>query len=349
MEQQLSVKPYPFDRDEEVVALLHRVFKPWNGDDNYFRWKYHQLRTDGTDFPRGWIIENNGKIVAFNGYIPRKIKVGGAQIVALQSFDTATDPECRGQGLFGKLQSLIYAEIQKTDIPWIYGWTSEIGFKVFTQKVGWTIWGQQRFLLRLLDPVWFLELKLKNRLLAEIGGRAIKLLYLAKQKGRQWPGEIREENSFPAEVDELCRNWESRFDIVAIRDKNYLDWRNSNPLTRQRLLCAYNDGKMVGYLVHSTEKADELDILDCVWTEASALLALLGGTDDYGLQNSYRIIRFRVTEDDRNGKVFKDAGYFKSRTSFPMVGHCLASDEKLKKLLWKEDKRIYWSLFDRNE
>ena len=347
--QEFEVKPYDFDCDDEIIALLHRVFNPWSGGEAYFRWKYHQLQLADCSFPRGWIIERDGKIIAFNGYVPRKIKAGDREIYVLQSFDTATDPECRGQGLFGILQKLIYEEIQKTDIPWIYGWTSEIGFKVFTQKVGWTIWGQQKYLLRLLDPSWFAQTKVKNKLLAGCAGLAMSIIHRSSGKDKQWPGKICEEKTFPQGVDDLCNIWQKRFDIVALRDKNYLDWRHSNPLAQQRFLCAYNGGKLVGYLVHSVQSADELDILDCVWSESSALSALLDEVEIYGRRHDFRIIRFRVTEDKQNTRVFKDAGYFYSRTVFPMVGHCVSCDETLKDLLWRQDKRIYWSLFDRNE
>jgi len=348
--EKLEVKPYEFDRDKEVISLLHRVFNPWSGGEAYFKWKYHQLQLPDSSFPRGWIIERNGKIIAFNGYIPRKIKVAEKEIYALQSFDTVTEPECRGQGLFGILQKLVYEEIQKTDIPWIYGWTSEIGFKVFTQKVGWTVWGQQKYLLRLLDPSWFAQSKMKNKLLADCIGWTMSVLHSSKGKDRQWLGRICEEKNFPKEVDDLCNTWENRFDIIARRNKNYLDWRHSNPLAKEKLLCAYNNNdELVGYLVHSVESADELDILDCVWSEASALSALLDEVECYGRQNGFRIIRFRVTEDKQNTRCFKDAGYFYSRTTFPMVGHCVSCNERLRSLLWKQNKSIYWSLFDRNE
>ena len=202
----IIVKPYSFDRNDEVLSLLHRVFKPWAGDADYFTWKYETYQISECQFPRGWIIEKDGKIVAFNGYLPRKIKVGNKMIWALQSFDTATDPECRGIGLFGKLQELIYAEMRNAEIPWLYGWASEIGFKVFTKKVGWTVWGKQHFLLRVLDPEWFLSSKTKNMFVRKSAALGMRLVFRPASLDQKWKGQVREEVSFPEETTRFFEN-----------------------------------------------------------------------------------------------------------------------------------------------
>jgi GNAT superfamily N-acetyltransferase len=347
--ENVSVKPYSFDRNEEVLALLHRVFNPWIGDEDYFTWKYEMYHVSGCQFPRGWIIEHEGKIVAFNGYLPRKIKVGNKMIWALQSFDTATDPDCRGFGLFGKLQELIYAEMRKAGIPWLYGWASEIGFKVFTQKVGWTVWGKQHFLLRVLDPEWFIKSKIKNKFISKISSLAIYLLFRRRSTNPKWKGEVREENSFPKGTTRLCEKWTKNFDLIAVRDRSYMNWRKANPFTKQRLICAYENKRLVAYLVHNITEDEEIDILDCAWDNENALMALTSDVEKFANSANYKIIRYRITKDHENTRLFKRSGYFWSRSDFPMIGHCLDCDSDLKNLLWKENKSVYWSYFDRNE
>jgi hypothetical protein len=338
----MKLTPYNFDRNEEVLSLLDRVFNPWGGGAEYFSWKYKYNSNSTFSFPRGWIVEQEGKIVAFNGYLPRKIKVRGREIWALQSFDTATDPGCRGQGLFGKLQELIYKEVEVSKIPWIYGWASEMGFKVFTQKVGWTIWGKQRYLMRLLDPVWFLETKkITNKVLARVGGKVLDLYYRESTNLiSSWSGQVREESAFPESVTQLCSEWSRHFDLIALRDKQYLDWRLSNPLVPQRLMCAYGGGQLKGYVVLN---------IDCVWSDTTALLVLLRDIEEYGRSVNKKIIRFRVSPGAVIEQSFKKAGYFWSNTEFPMIGHCVMCDDNLKELLWSKNKSVYWSYFDRNE
>lgn len=346
----LVLKPYDFDRNEEVLELLHRVFKPWDGDLAYFSWKYAELSIDDCPFPRGWVIEQNGKIIAFNGYLPRKIKVGAKTIWALQSFDTATDPDCRGLGLFGKLQKLVCLEVEKAGIPWLYGWASEIGFKVFTQKVGWTIWGKQRFLMRVLDSSWFFQKKIKNRFLGKGLSIAMDLIFRpASSPSSNTKGHIREEPGFPEGTTALCEKWAIKYEIIAIRNRQYLNWRLSNPIMKQRLVCGYEDDRLVAYAVHTVPDSDEVDILDCAWENANVFMAILEDIEKFARQKKSKILRYRITANLEQTRLFKKMGYFWSRTEFPMIGHCVICDSSLMDLLSRESKSVYWSYFDRNE
>ena len=141
----------------------------------------------------------------------------------------------------------------------------------------------------------------------------------------------------------------NKFDLIAVRDSQYMNWRKDNPLTTQRLICAYENNRMVAYLVHNIADSDEIDILDCAWENEMALMALLSDVEQFALNANRKIIRYRVSKDKENNQFFKRAGYFWSRTEFPMIGHCLDCDSSLKELLWRDDKTVYWSYFDRNE
>jgi hypothetical protein len=239
--------------------------------------------------------------------------------------------------------------MSKAGIPWLYGWASEIGFKVFTKKVGWTVWGKQRFLIRVLDPAWFIESKIKNKLIAQFASLAMRLVFRPKPVAQKWKGLVREENSFPKGTSSLCEKWMRKYDLIAVRDRKYMNWRKSNPLTKQRLICAYDNSRIVGYLVHNISGNALIDILDCAWESEMALMALLSNVEKFARSENYKIIRYRVSEIKENVRLFKKTGYFWSRSEFPMIGHCLDCDSNLRNLLWREDKSIYWSYFDRNE
>lgn len=300
-------------------------------------------------------MEQKGEIVAFNGYLPRKIKVGDKSVWSLQSFDTVTSPDCRGQGLFGLLQDLIYKEVAKRGIPWIYGWTSEIGFKVFTGKMGWKIWGQQHYLMRILNPQWFMQEKFKNSFLANCAALAMDNYFRPAPVSPAWNGKITEESNFPQQTTCLCREWANNFELIAIRDREYLNWRLSNPLTKQRLFCAYDENKeykenkMSAYAVIHISDDKIMDISDCAWLCKNTWAALLAHLEQLARDEKCNIIRFRVSKDKRTQKIFKKAGYFYSRTKFPMLGHCISCDPSLQQFLWNKDKTIFWSYFDRNE
>lgn len=346
---EISLSPYEFDRNDAILSLLHEVFKPWDGDAIYFNWKYDSTFLNECPFPRGWIVVKDNRIIAFNGYMPRWIKAGNRDIWVLQSFDTATAPDYRGKRLFGKLQALIYREVeQRKNIPWIYGWASEIGFKVFTTKVGWQVWGNQNYLQRILDPDWYFGSRLNNKILKKSLVLLTNLIFRPLIK-IQWPGIVREESSFPADVTHLCKKWAEHFDIIAHRDQHYLNWRISNPLMKHRLLCAYCGSQIVAYLVYNISNSDYIDIMDFIWDDDRAALSLLFKVEKIGRKKNIKVIRFRISVGRKIVRLFRRAGYFKSRTKFPMIGRCVSCDKAFLNLLKKKSRSVYWSYFDRNE
>lgn len=341
----LSVIPYQYDRNAEVLSLLHKVFDPWIGDQEYFIWKYKMLKVKGCDFPRAWIIEKDGRIVAFNGYAPRLIRSEGRQFWSAQSFDTVTDPECRRQGLFGILQNGVYEEMRRHNIAWVYGWTSDIGYKVFTKMMGWKVWANQRYLMKIIDVKNFAEEKIKDPFLRfacygvlSAFGKIIKPVSSAKVM-------IKEEEVFPESAnnfyDKICTN----FGMIAVRDVPYLCWRFSNPQNLSRLLCAYKNEKYCGHAV-LTEREDCIDIDDCLADSPAILSALLARIEDNARKSRKKLIRFRVNEKHPWSYIFKRAGYFWSKTSFSVLGLKLLNKDYLS---FPNTTNLHWTLFDRNE
>lgn len=340
----LNVVPYHFDRDTEVISLLNRVFSPWIGDNEYFTWKYSNLETDESDFPLAWIIEKQGKIIAFNGYRTRPLWLGNRRFWVAQSFDTVTEPDCRGQGLFGILQNSVYEEMKNRNIAWVYGWTSDIGFKVFTKKAGWEVWGNQRFLMKVINAKKYVGQKIRNPFLQFAPYLALSAFgKILKPKGS--PNiVIKEENLLPESAGTICEKVCKNFGMIATRDVSYLNWRFSNPQSISRMLCAYQNQEPCGYAVIS-EKDNYLHIDDCLAGSPDIMSGLLAEIEDIAKNHGKEIIRFRVNEKHPWSYIFMKAGYFWSDTSFPMLGKKLAEDDDFS----FDKSNLHWTLFDRNE
>ncbi len=338
----LNVVPYDFDRNEEVISLLNRVFNPWIGDEEYFNWKYR--KTDVCNFPIAWIIEKNGKIVAFNGYRPRMLMSGGNKFWIVQSFDTATDPDCRGEGLFGILQNSVYEEMRRHKISWVYGWTSEIGFKVFTKKAGWKIWGNQRYLMKVLNVKKFVEQKVRNPFLRLVPYAALSIFGRLAKPGIVSGVEIKEEEIFPESFDKTCKQVCYTFGMIALRDISYIRWKLFNPCIPYKLLCAYYNGNSCGYAIIA-QRDNCLDIDDLLAESSDILYSLLSKIEDIARKSEKEMIRFRVNEKHPWANLFKKSGYFWSNTSFKMLGKKLAEDT----MLSFDVKNLHWTFFDKNE
>lgn len=339
-----QVTPYGYDRDQEVLSLLSKVSDTWIDGQRYFNWKYRADKPDQGDFPNAWVVEHQGRIVAFNGYMLRRIKTKDAYYMGAQSFDTATDPEYRGQGLFGILQQGVYEQMRNHGIAWVYGWTSEIGFKVFTKKCGWSVWSQQTNLIKILDPKTYVASRLQNPVLQAAAGNALALYGLLKKPASTSKIAVQHVSSFPESIDTLCSQAIDSFDLIAARSSSYLNWRISNPQKNFFVLLAEKEDGYSGYLVYSLTQ-DAMDIEDCLVSDSQSLTALLAEAEKIGRESSKISIRFRVNQDHPWQGTFKKAGYFWSKTHFPMLGLQLLQDTGLE--LSTPNK--HWTALDRNE
>lgn len=338
----LTVVPYDFDRNQEVLDLLHRVFKPWDGDLALFNWKYE--RVDDIDFPMGWIIEQEGKIVAFNGYRPRWLLLNGKSYKIVQSFDTVTDPDCRGQGLFGVLQNQVYERMKGLDVPWVYGWTSEIGYKVFTKKVNWKEWAFQRYLMKVIDAKKFAAEKVGNPLIR--AGAQAGFSAFGRLSRPRIPGGFTVEivSDLPDEADPVIADICKRFGMIAMRSVPYLRWKLAKPGESYQLLRADQNGGFRSYMVLS-RRENCVDIDDCLASSPECLKALLAKAEEMARAESRDLIRFRVNEKHPWAKTFQMSGYFWSKTEFRMLGRIFADEDSF---ILNPDN-LHWTFFDRNE
>ena len=336
--------PYSFDRDQEILDLLHRVFEPWPGDQAYFDWKYKHFKPEGCSFPNAWIIEDNHKIIAFNGYLPRSIQLQGESFWSVQSFDTATDPEYRGQGLFGILQNQACLNMKQHNISWVYGWTSDIGFKVFTGKMGWTVWGKQRYLMKILDTSAFVRSKVSNPIAA---GILFPLLHLWKritQPSVSRLHTISQMANLPAAAGNLLQKHNTMFSMAAQKSVAYVNWRASNPLDKLTFLTVQSsENAFLGYAAFSIRE-NHFDIDDIVVENDNTLKSLLAAIENHAEKNHCAMIRFRVNAGHCWEKSFRRSGYFWSKTEFALVGKKLLVDH-----FQTRTDNLHWTRFDRNE
>lgn len=261
-----------------------------------------------------------------------------------QSFDTATDPEYRGQGLFGILQNGVYEQMRKQGISWVYGWTSEMGYKVFTKKCGWSVWSQQTNLIKILDSKRYISSRLNNPFLQVAAGSALNLYGRLRKPAAGRQITIQHTESFPKGIDALCSQVMDSFDLIAERSSSYLNWRILNPHKDFFVLLAESDRGYSGYLVYSLTQ-EAIDIEDCLGSDSHSLAALLAEVENIGRKKEKVTIRFRVNEDHPWQHTFKKAGYFWSKTHFPMLGLHLLQDSGPE--LSTANK--HWTTFDRNE
>lgn len=85
----------------------------------------------------GFLAYDEQTPVAFYGAVAVKMVFQNSVELAAQSVDTMTHPEYRGQGLFIKLASLTYQQLQEEGFSFIFGFPNQYSESGFLNKLGW--------------------------------------------------------------------------------------------------------------------------------------------------------------------------------------------------------------------
>lgn len=181
------------------------------------RWQYvdnptGRLYVDLAEAPEG------GRLAAVYASMPGTLRLGGQRRLGLQSLDTLTDEDFRGQGLFLRLARSTFARAEADGVALIYGFPNGNSAHGFFQKLGWTS----------LDPVPFLIRPLRTRYVAERLKLGVKVpdLPLMAPVHLPWPGaRVAEVSPDDPRVDALWASFAEGVGVAVERDGAYLRWR----------------------------------------------------------------------------------------------------------------------------
>lgn len=88
--------------DRQVLDLLAGSLG-WLPDglhSDFFRWKHRENPFGPSD---AWVALDDGRVVGYRTFLRWRFLVGGRPVDAVRAVDTATDPACRGRGVFRTL------------------------------------------------------------------------------------------------------------------------------------------------------------------------------------------------------------------------------------------------------
>ena len=105
--------------EQEVLRLLSRTLG-WKDDERHrdlLAWK-HQLNPFGPS--PAWVAEDEQGIAGFRTMMRWEFLVGGSPVRAARAVDTATDPRCRGRGIFRALTMEAIRDLQAERTAWVF-------------------------------------------------------------------------------------------------------------------------------------------------------------------------------------------------------------------------------------
>lgn len=120
----------------QAAILFSETFEQMSEEQMYYK---HFENPNRLQEPIFYIAEN-GKICAMNAFDQVEMLTDHTEIEAVQSSDSAVSKECRGRGLFFKIQTEAMEKYQELGKGAAFGVPNENSFPIF-MKLGWTYVG----------------------------------------------------------------------------------------------------------------------------------------------------------------------------------------------------------------
>lgn len=259
--------------------------------------------------------DDEDRIAGIYAAFPLRVKLHGEVREAVQSLDTLTDSDFRGQGLFLKLARGVYDRCREEQVAFVYGFPNDSSAHGFFRYLDWTN----------LDPVPYLVRPLRTRWLArrlpKVGALAARLpdLPLPRPAVPRLPtsDEIRSFSTFTAEFDDLWADFAQDVHIGVVRDAKFLSWRfASRPKTPYRSLAYYSQGRLEGFvtfLLHTPHDAPVGAVMELIHRSGRVDVgaALLATALDTLASEGAEVALTWNLDTSPNHAAFRKAGFLK--------------------------------------
>lgn len=134
--------------NRQAAELFSRTFEEISAEDFYYK---HFKNPERLEEPVSYRVADE-KICAMNAFDQVTMLVCGKEMRAIQSSDSAVDKECRGQGLFWKIQTETLAQYAENEGDMAFGIPNDKSFPIF-MKLNWSDVGELYGYRRMVNPV----------------------------------------------------------------------------------------------------------------------------------------------------------------------------------------------------
>lgn len=170
-------------------------------------------------------VEGGGAMYAA---FPARVRCDGTTGTVIQSFDTLTLPDYRGQGLFGKLAEVVYRLADEDGVIGVYGFPNAASAPGFAKKLSWTM----------MDPLPVLARPIGSRYpRVRAGVRTPMVVHAPADDSSASAG-----SEVPDDVDELFDSVAGEQFVGVERSAEYLRWRLARPGSTYRVSSVRGEG-----------------------------------------------------------------------------------------------------------
>jgi GNAT superfamily N-acetyltransferase len=282
-ERKWSVRAY-HDGDEEGIFELWKAVYPENPYDRqqWLRWWHWMYRANPTGIGVICVAEHDGRVVGHAAEVPLVMKIGCENVLVGLGIDAMTHPEYRRQGMYLAVVKTRRALGEACGIRATYAFPNKLSYPGQMMELSAFDIATMQKVVKPLNWRNAMRTQTKNRLLIAIGAVAGRLLcttFFRTGKAPSLKGlNIAQVSHFDERIDGLWRKASSPYQVIVVRNREYLNWRYAAvPDADYLIYVAEQAEAIVGYLVVSRKQADQASIgviLD-VFTESEEIAQCL--------------------------------------------------------------------------
>jgi hypothetical protein len=257
----LLIRAYQKADEVEISRLLNLVFHEKRPLQEW-QWKFQE---NPAGFSIITIAEWLGKIYGQYASLVIPFKFKEQSVLVGQPVDTVIHPDFRGTGrLLQRLFASASLLAQENNIAFGFGFPNEIHYPVGKRILKYQDIGPLRILFRKLN--WRNAVRRRLPMLPQwilhVVGFISNAFYRVSLAAQRRHGiAVREVSTFDERINELWEKAKGSYDILAIRDQQYLNWRYlTRPSGQYRILIGERAGTIVGYLVLKLSQEGEVSL-----------------------------------------------------------------------------------------
>jgi hypothetical protein len=265
-ERKWATRAYRDGDEEEIFGLWKAVYPshPYNRE-QWMRWWRWMYRANPSGMGVICLAEHDGKIIGQVAEVPMMLKIGSERVLVSLGIDAMTHPEYRRHGVLAEVAKVRHAEDEKHGVRATYSFPNKLSYAA-TIKGGlaFDIATMQK-IVRPLNWQNALRTRTNNRLSLTSGAVAGDLLgpvFFRAGKAPVLEGlTVTRVSCFDERIDDLWRRASDQYQVLVLRNKEYLNWRYAAAPERDYLIyVAERSEAVVGYLVLSRKQADQAKI-----------------------------------------------------------------------------------------
>lgn len=245
--------------EPKIITLAKNAFGknllPEKHLSEFWDWEFHQNPSGDAQI---WVADDNGNVVGHYAIIPVRLQIGGIIHTAGLVVDVITHSAYRYQGMFTELGRTALKDAGAEHIPFCMGFPMEGSTATIVLpghfKVGWFIAFTIPVFVRPLNFESIVRKLLGNKYLARLAGLFgslwERLQSLIGVDASTDSLEFLVTTSFPKKIDKFWEDASKDYEIIGVRDFQWLNYRFTNvPGREYRIIIAQKNSKILGYII----------------------------------------------------------------------------------------------------